>query len=674
MLKIALGDLRHNSIGRHSFYMPIGIGYIASYLKAHSDSDNIEIRLYDDPDNIIRDIDNWKPKVIGLSHYCWNSQLSSAVFNYAKKVNPGTICVAGGPEFPVEPEECRNYLLRNPEIDFYIYREGEIAFSNLIQKIQKETAFSHIKNNAQEGVMAINSETKDLIVGKPISRLSNLDDIPSPYLNGLMDQWFNGYYAPAIQTTRGCPFSCGYCRAGQSFNNIISRFSTKRIEEELIYIAQRIRAYPNILLLICDSNFGMFEQDEVTAKFLKALNDEYGWPNNFNVTTGKANYDRTLRISSLLKNRIHVSTSLQSLNPLTLEVIKRKNPPLDEYHEIQNEIKRRGMLSIGELIVPLPEETRESFFGGVKFLFEEGVEDIIPYTAMMLKGTHLDSQECRRKYQMQTKFRLLPRQFGEYAGKRCFEAEEVCVATNSMTFEDYLDCRGFSMISSLLSNEQFDLLHRHLKELKVDSYDYLYYVWGLVSSGKTELSKTYSDYIEETKAELWDNEDELYKHFEKGEAYNKLLTGALGDNLIRKYKTKILYEHFILTTNLLYSAIETMIGKDITVEIKNSLNAAKSWMISIRDIDGAFQKDFCDKKILDLDYDVNSWYITGSNSDVLTSYKVSSRYKVFYDIKKLEMITKESKMLFGEDLSFRIGKLLINWSIKNFWRRCEPVA
>ena len=32
-IKILLTDLRHNTVGAHSNYVPIGIGYIASYLK-----------------------------------------------------------------------------------------------------------------------------------------------------------------------------------------------------------------------------------------------------------------------------------------------------------------------------------------------------------------------------------------------------------------------------------------------------------------------------------------------------------------------------------------------------------------------------------------------------------------------------------------------------------------
>ena len=85
-IKIALGDLRHETVGRHSSFMPIGIGYIASYTLSKIDEDALDIRLYDNPDDLIKDINNWKPKIIGLSNYCWNTELSSLIFKYTKKI------------------------------------------------------------------------------------------------------------------------------------------------------------------------------------------------------------------------------------------------------------------------------------------------------------------------------------------------------------------------------------------------------------------------------------------------------------------------------------------------------------------------------------------------------------------------------------------------------------
>ena len=44
-LKIILSDPRHSTVGLHSNYVPIGIGYIASYLYYKFPNDQLEIKL-----------------------------------------------------------------------------------------------------------------------------------------------------------------------------------------------------------------------------------------------------------------------------------------------------------------------------------------------------------------------------------------------------------------------------------------------------------------------------------------------------------------------------------------------------------------------------------------------------------------------------------------------------
>jgi radical SAM superfamily enzyme YgiQ (UPF0313 family) len=639
------------------------------------DSNYVEVRLYDRPNVILEDIERWRPDVVGLSNYCWNGELSRIVFNYAKKLNPQTVCIAGGPEFPTEHGECEDYLRDRSEIDFYVYREGEIPFTKLIKQLVDGAEVDELKSKPVGRVMSICPRSGAFVSGEPAPRIKELDEIPSPYLSGLLESWFDGHYAPSIETTRGCQFSCGYCHAGQSWYSTVTRFSIERIKAELTYISRRMSGYPNVLLSICDANFGMYERDEEIAEHISGLQDEFGWPNSFDVTTGKVNYDRILRIASRLKNKMHVSCSLQSLNAETLKVIKRKNLAMEVYEDLQREIRRRGMPSIAELIVPMPEETKASFFEGVKAVTTTDVESVIPYTTMLLKGTYLNSQQCRKEYQMQTKCRLIPRQFGEYAGQKCFEVEEVCVATNTMPFEDYLECRGFAFVSALLSSEQFDVIRRHLKELGINNYDYICYVWKMVLSSETPLSKIYNKYMEETKKELWDSKEALYEYFAKEEAYGKLLTGELGDNLIRKYKAKALLECCVPTIELAYLALEKIAGEKMTCQVQESLDAAKCWMTAVRNI-SVLQDELAlaDSGVLCLPYDVNTWYASGDNSNSLTSYRKPVNYRIFYDVEEVERLLSEAQNLFGEDLTYRLGKLLVNWSISKFWRKCEPVV
>jgi radical SAM superfamily enzyme YgiQ (UPF0313 family) len=668
-IRIALGDLRHRTLGRQIVFMPVGIGYIASYTISQSESNSINVQLYDNPETILKDIEKWKPHVVALSNYCWNSDLSCVVFRYAKKMDSSIICISGGPEFPTDHPECAEYLLQRKEIDFYVYLEGEVAFSRLINKIQQGIEINSLKSQPQSGIMSIHPETGNLVVGDPIPRLMNMDDIPSPYLNGLMEKWFNGKYAPSIETARGCPFSCAYCFTGQSWYKPLATFSVQRIKQELTYIAQQMKPFQSILLSICDSNFGMYKRDEEIAEHIRSLQDEVGWPNFFNVSTGKANYDRILRIASRLKNKMEVTSSVQSLNPKTLEVIKRKNFITDDYLA---EITKRRLFTISELIVPLPEETKDSFFEGVKYLIRAGIQ-FAPYTTMILRGTYLASKECQERYRFQTKFRILPKQIGEYVGEKIFEIEEVCVATNTMSYDDYLECRGFAFVTSFFTNKQFDIIGRHVKELGIDIYEYLYCLWELVKSGNSVLSKIYNRYLGETHNELFSSKASIYKYFTKEKNYKKLLTGELGDNLIRKYQTEMFLKGMIVSIELAYSALEEKSPVRIAGDFYESLNDSKNWILSLRNISTLFESDsdINTTETLQLRYDVNEWYLLGDSANPLITYKKPVNYQISYNRDNIKRIFDEAKELYGTDISFQLSKLLTNCDINNFWRKCE---
>ena len=100
-INILLVDPRHDTVGAHSNYIPIGIGYIGAYLKEKLKNEiEVEIQLSTKPEEALSLINDFKPNVIGLSNYIWNSGLSNIICEHAKEINPQTLCVLGGPEFP----------------------------------------------------------------------------------------------------------------------------------------------------------------------------------------------------------------------------------------------------------------------------------------------------------------------------------------------------------------------------------------------------------------------------------------------------------------------------------------------------------------------------------------------------------------------------------------------
>ena len=129
-LKILLADPRHKTVGAHSCFVPIGIGYIGSNLLEQFKG-QIDLKLFVDAEEIFESLENWKPDVIGISNYIWNSDLSKFICEYAKKINPNVLTVLGGPEFPagtgatkIEDNEkdktyskCFKYLSDRPYVD-----------------------------------------------------------------------------------------------------------------------------------------------------------------------------------------------------------------------------------------------------------------------------------------------------------------------------------------------------------------------------------------------------------------------------------------------------------------------------------------------------------------------------------------------------------------------------
>ena len=94
-------------------------------------------------------------------------------------------------------------------------------------------------------------------------RIKNLDKIPSIYVTGKMDKFFDKKLMPVIQTARGCPFTCTYCVEGNNYYLNVVRKSHKSIADELDYIAKRVT--DNKQMFIADSNFGMYKADVSSA-------------------------------------------------------------------------------------------------------------------------------------------------------------------------------------------------------------------------------------------------------------------------------------------------------------------------------------------------------------------------------------------------------------------------
>ena len=152
-LRIILADIKHASVGIHSSYMPIGIGYIGSYALSRLGKNNSKIKMFTDPHETLECIDTWKPHIIGMANYCWNSKGSYRILRYAKKINPNVVCLAGGPDLPGMCDYYEYMKKHSSYLDFYAYKEGEDAFADLVIKIASGAKLVDLKCKEQTGML-----------------------------------------------------------------------------------------------------------------------------------------------------------------------------------------------------------------------------------------------------------------------------------------------------------------------------------------------------------------------------------------------------------------------------------------------------------------------------------------------------------------------------------------
>ena len=208
--------------------------------------------------------------------------------------------VMGGPNFPKMAETQHEALKALSNVDFYIHQEGEFAFSALMDDwLTFDRNIEVLKENGVEGCFNLTPHGGSRL--NPLfKRVKQLDQFPSPYLTGQMDEFFlDNDYNPFIQTNRGCPFTCTFCHEGETeYFSTVTKFSLDRISAELDYIGERLNGHT--ILSVADSNFGMYKHDKIICEKIRELQDEKDFPKLVHTTTGKNKPARILEAIGFL--------------------------------------------------------------------------------------------------------------------------------------------------------------------------------------------------------------------------------------------------------------------------------------------------------------------------------------------------------------------------------------
>jgi radical SAM superfamily enzyme YgiQ (UPF0313 family) len=544
--RILLSDLTYTQQTISSDVMPAAIGSVAAYLRAETDAD-LEIHLFKYPEELIRCLEDLKRRelpvhIAGFSHYVWNRNLSLAFADVVERHFDDAVIVFGGPNFPTDLAEQESFLRAHPAIDVHIVKEGEKPFAKLVAGL---IAADFDVDGLSEDLpnLAYIDGAGRFCASETVERTLDLEALPSPYTAGLLDEFFDGKLLPIMQTNRGCPFMCTFCTEGMGYWSKVYKNKQDKIDREIDYIAGKmvsLGAAARSDLHIADSNFGMYKEDIETAKSLRRAQERYGYPRYINVATGKNKKERVLEVAGIVNGAMKLAGSVQSLDETVLKNIKRSNIGADQIMDLGKSADAIGANSYSEVILGLPGDTKEAHFATCKTLVEAGFNTICMYQFMILPGTESGSAACREEYGMTTRWRFLPRCYGYYdvLGEEInsAEIEEICVAHNSLSFADYLDCRKMNFIVNVFYNDGvFRELLKFLTWEGVSLWDWLVEIYKGVD-GFDGWAALLGDFLDETERELWPERAALAKSAASRDNIKKYIDGRLGGNLMFKYK------------------------------------------------------------------------------------------------------------------------------------------
>jgi anaerobic magnesium-protoporphyrin IX monomethyl ester cyclase len=236
----------------HIITPPIGLGYLASFLKRHGIETRILDGLKEDarPDDLAARIVAARADAVGIT--CLTAFYHEAIDLSVRLKAAGQRVIIGG----VHPTFLPHRTLKDSGCDYVIAGEGELALLALAQ-----AGFVNSGIAGVYGLRDLPGSDTPFCKARPIA---NLDDLPFPDWEQLDPRTYpkaphgaivKNYPVGVVTTTRGCPCACTFCASPEFYDRTIRFRSPANVLAEIRYLVDR---------------FGVreihFEDDNLTVK------------------------------------------------------------------------------------------------------------------------------------------------------------------------------------------------------------------------------------------------------------------------------------------------------------------------------------------------------------------------------------------------------------------------
>ena len=518
---VYFADLAHDHF-KVNQYTPTGIGYLSAYSKFKL-GNSVQFRLFKSVSKLLDAYEKEKPDLVGFSNYTWNAGLSRFAGQYIKKINPSIPIIMGGPNIRIDKKGIEKFLRETEYVDTYCMFAGEFSVYEILKFLldlpKNKRTSSELRKHTTNGCYSICNG--GLIGNSNYTRPDDLDEIPSPFLAGLMDPFLKEGFYPIIETNRGCPFSCTFCVWGISALNKVLKFSMKRVKNELSYVAKS--SFESSAIVLGDANFGILPRDVEIAQHVRDLYDETKSFSSLKMYWAKISKPHMIDIGKILGHLTHTYIAFQSLDDKVLENIKRKNIRSAELLDLIKKLKGFTYGAQTDLLVGLPGETYQSHLNSLEKVLSLGITQIFGGEIQMLPGADMDTEESREKFGLKTKYRFFEGGYGVYRGEFVYELQESIRQTNAMSEKEMLKLRALRAFfyASVTLGEHLPLVHYLSKK----GIPFTKVCEELVIQGQKDarFKKSVDWLIEQSVSEWHDSPEKLAENINRTNKHKNLL-------------------------------------------------------------------------------------------------------------------------------------------------------
>lgn len=343
----------------HIITPPLGVGFLASYLKTQGIDVKIIDALRDNLSNqkILELILQENPVAVGIT--CL-SAFYNEVVELSLLVKKNNIrCLIGG----VHPTFLPYKTLVDSKADYVICGEGEIALAKLIK--------ANFINDNIKGVYSLENLKDENQVFEKGEIIENLDEISFPDWQQLNPNLYpkaphgaiaKNFPIGIITTSRGCPYECVFCASPQFYGRKIRYRSAENVIEEIKYL---IDSYGVKEIHFEDDNLTLNREhiEKICNLIIEnKLNISWACPNGIRADK----VDEKLIKLMAQSGCYYFAYGIESANAKILENIKKRET-IDIIEKSIEIADKCGISCQGFFIFGLPGETKETIEESINF-------------------------------------------------------------------------------------------------------------------------------------------------------------------------------------------------------------------------------------------------------------------------------------------------------------------